>query len=166
MAAEHDPQQMTRLTPLAEVTARIDALVKLIMPRRLAIAAAAGRVLAEDVVAIAAVPPDARALRDGFAVAADALSDASSYAPVQLAPAQRVDAGGVLPAGADAVAPLDTVVARDGRFAAIAPVAPGDGVLTAGGDFRAGTILRHAGAVMRDVDVATFAAAGIVDVAV
>src|SRR5262245_42725837 len=161
MAAEHDPQQMTRLTPLAEVTARIDALVKPVAPRRVAIAAAAGRVLAEDVVAEAAVPAADRALRDGFAVAAEVLSDASSYAPVQLAPPQRVDAGEALPAGTDAVAPLDIVVERDGRFGAIAPVAPGDGVLTAGGDIKAGALLRPAGAVVCATDMAAFAAAGI-----
>jgi molybdopterin molybdotransferase len=114
MAAEHDPQEMTRLTPLAEVRARIDALVNPIAPPRIAIAAAGGRMLAEDVVAAAAVPAGARAIRDGFAVAAEALSDASSYAPVQLAPTQRVDVGGALPAGTDAIAPLDTVVERDG----------------------------------------------------
>ena len=163
MAAEHDPQQMTRLTALAEVTARIDALVKPIAPRRVAIAAALGRVLAEDVVAAAAVPGLARALRDGFAVVAEALSDASSYAPVQLAPTQRVDAGGALPEGTDAVALLDTVVERDGRFAAIAPVAPGDGVVTAGADVKAGTLLRRAGAVVRATDAAAFAAAGIAE---
>jgi molybdopterin biosynthesis enzyme len=166
MANEHDPQQLTRLTPLAEVTARIDALVKPIAPRRIAIAAAVGRVLAEDVVAAAAVPAGARALRDGFAVAAEALSDASSYAPVQLAPTQRVDAGDAMPAGTDAVALLDTVVERDGRFAAIAPVAPGDGVLTPGGDVRAGTLLLRAGAVVPGTDAAAFAAAGIAEVAV
>jgi molybdopterin biosynthesis enzyme len=105
-------------------------------------------------------------LRDGFAVAAEALSDASSYAPVQLAPTRRVDAGEALSAGTDAVAPLDTVVGRDGRFAAIAPVAPGDGVLTAGGDVKAGTILLRAGAVVRATDAAAFAAAGIAEIAV
>jgi molybdopterin molybdotransferase len=166
MAAEHDPQYLIRLTPLAEVTARIDALVKPIAPRRVAITAAVGQVLAEDVVVGAAVPTGTRALRDGFVVAAEALSDASSYAPVQLAPTQRVDAGEALPAGTDAVAPLDTVIERDGRFAAIAPVAPGDGVLTAGGDVKAGTLLLRTGAVVRATDAATFAAAGIAEIVV
>jgi molybdopterin molybdotransferase len=166
MAAEHDPQQMTRLTPLAEVTARIDALVKPIAPRRVAIAAALGRVLAEDVVAKAAAPALARALRDGFAVAAEVLSDASTYAPVQLGTNQRVNAGEAMPTSTDAVASLDTVVERDGRFAAIAPVAPGDGVLAAGGDIKAGALLWPAGAVLRATDAAAFAAAGIVEVAV
>jgi molybdopterin molybdotransferase len=166
MAAEHDPQQMTRLTPLAEVTACIDVLVKPIAPRRVAIAVAVGRMLAEDVVAAATVPASARALRDGFAVAAEALSDASSYTPMQLAPTQRINAGEALPAGTDAVAPIDTVMDRDGRFAAIAPVAPGYGVLTAGGDVGAGTVLRRAGAIVRATDVAAFAAAGIAEVVV
>jgi molybdopterin molybdotransferase len=166
MANEHDPQHLTRLTPLDEVTERINALVRPVAPRRVAIAAAAGRVLAEDVVAAAAVPAGARALRDGFAVAAEALSDASSYAPVQLTPTRRVDAGEALPAGTDAVAPLDTVVERDGRFAVIVPVAPGDGVLTAGGDVGAGTIMRRAGAVVRVFDAAACAAAGIAEVVV
>jgi molybdopterin biosynthesis enzyme len=164
MAAEHDPQQMSRLTPLAEVTARIGALIKPVAPRRVAIAAAVGRVLAEDVVAAAAVPASARSLRDGFAVAAEALSDASSYTPVQLAPTQRVNAGEALPAGTDAVAPLDTVMERDGRYAAIAPVAPSDGVLAAGGDVRVGTLLLRASAVVRATDAAAFAA--ITEVAV
>src|SRR3981189_1434586 len=105
MAAEHDPQQMTRLTPLVEVRARIDALVKPIAPRRIAIAAAVGRVLAGGGGAGAAVPAAAGVMCDGFAVAAEALSDASSYTPVQLAPTQRVDAGESLPAGTDAGAP-------------------------------------------------------------
>src|SRR5690242_4542352 len=166
MAAEHDPQQLTRLTPLAEVTARIDALVKPIAPRRMAIAEAVGRVLAEGVVAAVAAPAGARALRDGFVVAAEALSDASSYAPVQLVPTQRVDAGEALPAGTDAVAPLDMVVGRDGRFAAIAPVAAGDGVLPAGGDVKAGALLLRTGTVLRATDAAAIAAAGIAEVAV
>jgi molybdopterin molybdotransferase len=166
MAAEHDPQQLIRLTPLDEVRARIDVLVKQIAPRRVAVATALGCVLAEDVVAAMAVPAGARALRDGFAVAAEALLDASSYAPVHLAPAQRVDAGEALPAGMDAVAPLDAVVERDARFAAIAPVAPGDGVLSAGGDVGGGALLRRAGTIVRAIDAGILATAGIAEVLV
>jgi molybdopterin biosynthesis enzyme len=161
MAGEFDQQRIARLTPLAEVLARIDALVKPVAPRRAAASTALGRVLAEDVVTASPVPAFARALRDGFAVAADAVSDASSYAPVPLVPPQRVDLGDALPAGADAVAPLDAVVGRDGRFEAIAPVAPGDGVLAAGTDMGAGTVPRRAGNRLRAADIAAFAAAEI-----
>src|SRR5437899_12167777 len=127
-----ETQRIARLTPLSEVLGRIDATVGAVAPRRVATGRAVGRILAEDVVAATAVPADTRALRDGFAVVADATSDASSYAPVSLMPPQRVDVGDALPAGADAVAPLDVVVERNGQVALIAPVAPGEGVLAAG----------------------------------
>jgi molybdopterin biosynthesis enzyme len=166
MAAEHDPQRIARLTPVAEVMARIAALVGSVAPCRIATAAAVGRVLAENVIAAAAVPTGARALHDGFAVLAETVSDASAYAPVPLAPPQRVDAGDVLPQGADAVAPLDIVVEQSGGVVAIAPVAPGEGVLAAGADVGGGVVLRRAGEVVRAADRAAFAVAGIAEVAV
>lgn len=159
-------QQIARLTPLAEVTVRIATLVGPVAPRRVATASAAGRVLGENVVGAAAVPTTARALRDGFAVMAEAMSDASSYAPVPLTPSQRVDAGNVLPAGTDAVLSLDAVIERDGRIAAIASVAPGDGVLAAGADGSAGVVLRRSGDVLPAAGVAALAALGIDEVSV
>lgn len=161
-----ETQRIARLTPLTDLLGRIDALVSPAAPRRVATASALGRVLAEDVVAAAAVPALARALRDGFAVAAEAVSDASAYAPVPLMPPWRVDAGQALPAGADAVVPLDTVMERDGRFAALGSVASGDGVLAAGADVGAGAVLLRAGQVMRAAHVAALAAVGIGEIAV
>src|SRR5919197_694670 len=131
---EGETQRIARLTPLTEVLGRIDAAVGAVAPRRMATAQAVGCVLGEDVIGATPLPAGARALRDGFAVAADATSDASSYTPVSLTPPRRVDAGDALPAGTDAVAPLDVVVKRDGQFAVIALVAPGDGVLAGGVD--------------------------------
>ncbi len=166
MAADHDPQRIAQLTPVAKVMARITMLVGPVPPRRIATAAAAGRVLAENVVGATAVPMTARALRDGFAVPAEAVSDASSYAPVPLMSPQRVDTGNILPASTDAVLSLDAVIERDGRIAAIAPVAPGDGVLTAGADNSAGVVLRRAGDVLPAAGVAALAALGIDEVSV
>src|SRR5262245_31982351 len=161
-----ETQRIARLTPLAEVLARIDALVTPVAPRRVKTETAIFRVLAEDVVAAAAVPSAARALRDGFAVASEAVLDASPYAPVPLASPQRVDVGNALPAGADAVAPLDSVTEREGRFEVIAPVAPGEGVLAAGADIAAGTVLRRAGEALRPADIAALTAAGIAEVSI
>jgi molybdopterin biosynthesis enzyme len=166
MAAEHDPQRIAQLTPLADVMARIAALITPVAPRRTATAAAVGRVLAEDVVAVAAVPAVARALRDGFAVTAEAISDASSYAPVPLTPPQRVDAGDILPKGADAIVSPDSVMGRSGMVTAIAPVASGEGVLMAGADVSSGALLRRAGDVVRASDAAALAVAGIAEVMV
>ena len=92
------------------------------------------------------LPPHPIALRDGFAVEAAAIADASPYAPLPFAsPPRRIDAGEPLPAGTDAVAPLDAVMLRGDRAEAIAAVAPGEGVLPAGGDATPRTPLRRAG---------------------
>jgi molybdopterin molybdotransferase len=163
---EGETQRIARLTPLPDVLARIDATVVAVLPRRMATARAVGRVLADDVIGAAAVPAGIRALRDGFAVVADATSDASSYAPIPLMPPRRVDVGDALPAGTDVVAPLDIVVERAGQFAIIAPIAPGDGVLAAGADISAGTTLGRAGSIVHVPDAAALMAAGIAEVAV
>jgi molybdopterin molybdotransferase len=163
---EGETQRIARLTPLTEVLGRIDATVGAVASRRIATARAIGRVLAENLIGATAVPAEARALRDGFAVATDATSDASSYAPVSLMPPRRVDLGDALPAGSDAVAPLDIVVERDGQFSVVAPVAPGDGVLAAGADINVGTTLQRAGSLVRAADAAALMAAGIAEVAV
>jgi molybdopterin molybdotransferase len=162
MAGDNETQRIARLTPLADVLARIDALVRPVEPRPAERHAAVGRVLAEDVVAPTSRPAAARALRDGFAVRAEATADASSYAPAPLVPSPlRVDVGDVLPPGTDAVATLDVVVVRDGRHEALSPVAPGEGVLAIGADLRAGETLRQAGERLRAVDDAVLASAGV-----
>ncbi len=156
------PQRITRLTPLVDVLARIDALVTAVEPRDVKVTAAHAGVLAADVVAPAGLPASALALRDGFALQAEDTADAGGYAPALLVtPPARVDMGDPLPPGTDAVAPLDLVVARRGRHEAVAPVASGDGVLPAEGDVALGAILRRAGERLRPIDVAVLMAAGI-----
>jgi len=154
-------QRISRLTPLKAVLALIDAQVEAVTPQRWAIATTRGFTLAEDVVSLQC-PEHPIVLRDGFAVAAAAVADASSYAPVPLPPpARRVDVGQTLPSGADAVLPLDAVVLRGEHAEAIAPVAAGEGVLPAGGDTAPHSLLRRAGERMRSVDVAAMRAAKI-----
>jgi molybdopterin biosynthesis enzyme len=154
-------QRIARLTPLGDVLAIIDAGVSAVAPRACAAEAALGCTLAEDVVA-AERPARPIALRDGWAVAASVLADAGPYAPVPLASLPpQVDVGDPLPAGTDAVAPLDAVTVRGDRAEVIAPVASGDGVLAAGADSIAGAVLRRKGDRVRSIDVAVFGAAGI-----
>jgi molybdopterin molybdotransferase len=156
------PQRIARLTSLADVLARIDALVTPVEPRDAKVVAAQGCVLAADVVAPSGVPASALALRDGFAVRAEDTAEAGGYAPALLAaPPARVDVGDPLPPGADAVAAVDVVVARRGRYEALAPVAAGDGVLPAQGDVAADAILRPAGERLRSIDIAALRAGGI-----
>src|ERR1700758_546827 len=97
-------QRIARLTPLADVLARLDALVRPVAPRTAELAAALGQTLAKDVIIHAPVPATARALRDGWAVSSDLTTDASAYAPAPLPPAVWGDGGQPLTGNADAVA--------------------------------------------------------------
>jgi molybdopterin molybdotransferase len=158
-------QRIARLTPLEAVLARIDALVSPVAPREATIAAAVGRVVAGDVM-VAARPPAALALRDGWAVSAALTQDANPYAPAALPAAIRIDAGVPLPAGADAVAEIDAVVVRDGGAQAVAAVTPGDGVLPAGGDADGTTALAQDGQRLRAATAAALAGANVLRITI
>jgi len=156
-------QRIARLTPLADVLARLDALVKPVTPRTAELAAALGQTLAEDVILHVPVPATARALRDGWAVSSDLTTDAGAYAPVPLPAAVWVDVGEPLPGDADAVAPLDGVAMRDGAAQALAPVGPGEGVLPPGADVACGATLLPAGRRLGGLEIALLAAAGVAE---
>lgn len=160
-------QRIARLTPLAEVLGLIETLGRPIAPQQVRVAQAFGLVLAADAVAPSPRPETALALRDGWALRADDLTDASAYGPIPLTPPPVWrDVGEPLPAGMDAVAPVDAVIWRDQIAEAIAPVGPGEGVLAKGADAAAGAVLRPAGARLRRSDLAVLTAAGIDSVSV
>ena len=159
-------QRIGRLTPLADVLAAITR-IEPVAPRAVAPAKAQGCVLATDVSASVSLPPLPVALRDGWAVASDATRDAGPYAPLTLQPPpQRVDAFAALPAGTDAVAPLDAVSLLGGMMQIMSPAAPGEAVLPSGGDVEANTVLCRAGARLRASDIAVLTAAGVEVVAI
>ena len=156
-------QRIARLTPLADVLARLDALVRPVAPRTAELAAALGQTLAEDVILHVPVPATARALRDGWAVSSDLTTDASAYAPAPLPAAVWIDVGEPLPGDADAVAPLDGVAMRDAAAQALAPVGPGEGVLPPGADVAPGATLLPAGRRLGSLEIALLAAAGVAE---
>jgi len=157
-------QVITRLTPLADVLALVDRRVRPVAPREIEVAAAAGRVLAADIVAPAR-PATAIALLDGWALRADDTLGAGGYAPALLLQAPpRVDVGQRMPPGTDSVAPLDAVTASGSGAEALAALAPGDGVLPAGGDCDRSLALGRAGEFASAARVAALAAAGIAHV--
>jgi len=166
MVLDSSIQRIGRLTPLHDVLALIERGVSAVAPQRCRLGAALGLTLAEDVTA-SLLPPTAIALRDGYAVAAAAIADAGPYMPVPFGSTpRRVDAGEPLPSGTDTVAPLDVVKIEGERAAAMAPVAPADGVLPRGGDAAPHRPLRRAGERLRVTDIGVFAAAGIAEVAI
>ena len=140
------PQRIASLTPLRDVLARIEALVKPVAAQRINdLTNALGHIAAEDVTAGPPLPMTAIALRDGWALPSHLTIDASSYAPASIPGAIRIDVGEMLPANADSVAPLDAVLPDDGETKVLAPVTPAEGVLSAGGDAPGGIVLIRAG---------------------
>ena len=167
MVSDHPSQRLARLAPLADVLAWIDASVRAVAPGETSVADAAGRSLAADIKIAQALPPKAIALRDGYALQSVWTSDASSYAPAPLpqTPA-RVDVGDALPAGTDCVAALEHVAIKGERAEALAVVAPGEGILPAGGDAAANQTLLGVGKTLSASDVALLRIANISKVSI
>ncbi|HEX5778109.1 MAG TPA: molybdopterin-binding protein [Xanthobacteraceae bacterium] len=160
-------QRITRLAPLAEVVARLNDAAAPVAARNMEPVAAVGSILAADAMAAKDVPASACALRDGWAVAAERVTDAGPYAPAPLDPAPIwVEASQPMPSGTDAVLPVDAVAMTRTGAEAHAAAAPGEGVMVVGADIANGTVLRRAGQVLRPSDVAVLAAAGIRSVSV
>jgi molybdopterin molybdotransferase len=160
VAENQETQRIVRLTPLADVLARIDVLVEPVAVREVALAAAAGRIVADDVM-VAAQPRAPLAMRDGWAVNSSLTQDASPYAPAPIPRAVRIDVGEPLPAEADAVAEIDAIVVHDGAAQAIAAITSGDGVLPAGADADGRTALVRAGSRLGAVAAAALAGAQV-----
>lgn len=153
------------------------------------LAAALGRVLAEDVVAAVDVPGFDRSVVDGFAVRAAETLGASEAAPVRLrlnpevvacghAPALAVEpgtasviaTGGMMPRGADAVVMVEHAEAEEedgGTWIALRrPVAAGAHVGAAGSDIARGETVLRRGRVLTSRELGMLAAVGRAEVAV
>lgn len=139
-----------------------------------------GRVLAEDVIATADVPPFARAMMDGYAVLAADTAGASRETPRQLRLVGRVFTGEVLdrtigpgdcveiatgaplPGGATAVVMVEETSGGSGdRVDVLAPVVDGQHVGRAGADITAGTRVLDRAVVLLPARVGVIAALGL-----
>lgn len=149
------------------------------------LAAALGRVVAENIVPAIDVPPFDRSTMDGFAVRAGDVAAASDTTPVVLgltgeviacgvAPKRALTAGvasviatgGPIPRGADAVVPIEwTEPAADG-VAVRRAVAGGQNIANAGSDIGRGEVILRRGTVIGSREIGLMAACGIGEVAV
>jgi molybdopterin molybdotransferase len=159
---------------LAEISAAITPLA----PRELSLADAEGATAATDITAGHALPPFDNSAMDGFAVVAADLAGASAERPVTLPVAGEVPAGDTrehrlepgrclrimtgapLPAGADAVVPVELTESGDGQVTFRGPVEPGGSIRLTGGDVRPGDLLLTAGTRIGPVELGLLAAAG------
>jgi molybdopterin molybdotransferase len=147
------------------------AVVRPVSAEPVPVGIAAGRVLAQEIRAAHDAPPFDNSAMDGFAVAAASSSGplriagearAGQPAAMALRPGEaiRISTGAPLPAGADAVVPLEQAQLDGDHVTATAPAAPGRYVRRAGEDLRGGQVVLRAGARLGPGELAVAIAAG------
>ncbi len=136
---------------------------------------AAGRVTALAAVAAVDLPPFPSSAMDGFAVrSADVpgklavvgtiAAGSPATRPLAAGEAMGISTGGVVPEGADAIAPIEVVV--DGGDSVEVPggVVTGAHVRPRGGDARAGDVVVPAGVLLGATQLGALAAAGVAEI--
>ncbi len=158
---------------LQRVLARTRPLPAEIVPT----AAAAGRVLAEDVAARVDLPPFPSSAMDGYALRAE---DTPGRLPVVFriaagipsdraltaGEAMAISTGGAVPDGADAVIQIELVAESDNTLHVPEAVEPGANIRPVGGDVRAGDVVLAKGTRIGAAQIGALAAAGIAEVSV
>jgi molybdopterin molybdotransferase len=158
--------------------ADILATIRPLPARELALADALGAVLAADVTAGHPLPPFDNSAMDGYAVLAADVAAATGEQPVvlpvrgeiaagdtgrySLVPGSvlKIMTGAAIPAGADAVVPVEFTDGGAAQVAIRQPVDPGNAVRLAGGDAQPGDVLLTAGTRLGAVHLGLLAAAG------
>lgn len=153
-------------------------------PICLPLSEALGMVLAEDVISHEQVPSFTRSTVDGYAVKAKDTFGASESLPAFLhitgkiemgmaadqaleeGQAQYIPTGGMLPAGADSVVMIEHVEEVGTLLNVFRQAAPGENIIRAGDDVKAGELVISAGHRLRPQDLGVLAAIGRTEVAV
>ena len=170
-----DPKDLTSVDAhLADILDSIRPLP----PTRLGITEAEGCVLAEDIVASRPLPPFDNSAMDGYALIAADIAGASTDAPVTLrvsgevaagdtgayavthGSCLRITTGAKLPAGADAVVPVEDTDGGIARVVIRAAAEPGHAVRFSGGDAREGDVLLPRGTRLGPMQIGVLAASG------
>ena len=181
MTAGHGPGSPVAadsLTTVEDYQSAILAAITPLPPASTELAEAEGRVLAEDVTAAVSLPSFDNSSMDGYAVQAKDTTNSSERTPATLQVTAEIAAGdtGVyglvpgaaikiltgarMPAGADAVVPVEWTDGGAAHVEIYRQVAPGDAVRYAGGDAAEGETLLTAGVRMRPLQIAVAASAG------
>ena len=169
---------MTDMDPVETHLARVLAAIRPVEPARLGLEAAEGTVLAADAAATAPLPSFDNSSMDGYAVHAAGLASATAEAPVTLPVADQVPAGdtraltvapgtcvrimtgALMPAGADAVVPVELTDGGTDRARFSRPVVKGYSIRRRGDDVAEGDVLVPAGTRLGPAQIALLAASG------
>ena len=165
------------LVPVEAHLADVLAAVRPMIPVRLGLEEAEGGVLTEDAAALCPLPPFDNSAMDGYAVRASdvaAAADAPVVLPVAgqvpagdtrtltLAPgtSARIMTGALLPAGADAVVPVEWTDGGTERVAISQPAPVGHAIRRSGDDVAEGDVMVAAGTLLGPAQIGLLAAGG------
>ncbi|MFT5481763.1 MAG: molybdopterin molybdotransferase [Halieaceae bacterium] len=160
------------LTSLTEALASILARAKTIEdPEHRNLSKALGCVLAEQVCASVAVPPDDNSAMDGYALrSADGDSTreitqriTAGSCGTEVAPgtAARIFTGAPVPPGADAVIMQENCQVQGATLAVSGTIEPGQNIRARGQDIEAGSVVFNAGTRLRPQDLGVLASVGL-----
>jgi len=168
-----------KLTEFEEARSLVLACASALDPERVALEAAFGRVLAEQVTSPADVPAFDNSAMDGFAVRASdsgagarlrvvAESRAGSPAAAVIAAGEAcaISTGAAIPEGTDAVVAVEDTRRYENEVELAVAVKPGSFVRRAGEDVRAGATLLEPGVRLGPAELGVLASAGRPSVAV
>lgn len=171
-------RRFDRMLPPDEAKAIVLGRAKPLPVERVDLAAAIGRVLAVDLVADENHPPFAAATMDGYAVLAEDASPWREVIGVQTAGAPidaevtegttvRITTGSPMPAGADAVVPVENVeLAEDHVIITQEVVRPGENIRPIGFDIAIGERVVTKGTVIGPAEIGLIAGFGLAPVPV
>jgi len=168
----------TDLVPVEAHLADVLAAVRPMIPVQLGLEEAEGGVLTEDAAAQCPLPPFDNSAMDGYAVRASDVAAAAVGAPVVLPVAGQVPAGdtrtltlapgtsarimtgALLPAGADAVVPVEWTDGGTERVAISQPAPVGHAIRRSGDDVAEGDVMVAAGTPLGPAQIGLLAAGG------
>jgi len=168
----------TDLVPVEAHLADILAATRPLTPVRLGLEEAEGGVLAEDAAALCPLPSFDNSGMDGYAVYAADVAGAAPGVPVTLPVADEIAAGdtrtltvspgscarimtgALMPAGADAVVPVEWTDGGVKQVAISQPAPAGHAIRLRGDDVAEGDVMVGAGALLRPAQLALLAAGG------
>ena len=166
------------MLPVEAYLAEVLAIAQPIAPVLLGLEEAEGGVLAADATARSPLPSFDNSSMDGYAVQAADVVAATAAAPVFLPVASQIPAGDTsphvlrvgtcarimtgapLPAGADAVVPVEWTDGGRDRVAISQPAAPGHAIRRRGDEVAEGQLMVPAGALLGPSQIALLAAGG------
>lgn len=177
MAAEPVPFTVLSFEDARRVVEEQAALIQASSAETVDLLVAAGRVLAEPILADRNFPPFPRSTRDGFAVRSvdlarvpailDLIGEIKAGEKLENIPKQigtgqaaSIMTGAAVPNGADAVVMVEHTAQRGGRVEITKSIAPGENIVPAGAEAKEGSVLVDRGRRLDAAAVALAASAG------